>query len=68
MPIFRATGKAPARDTIRTQDDLLDAVMEFVDEILPDEPFGLAGLSLNEHVQLSARSTSDRLCPFPGAR
>ncbi len=57
-PGFRATGpwkriyvdmpghgKSPARDDIRSQDDLFKAVMEFVDEVIPNEEFGIVGLS-----------------------
>lgn len=62
-PGFRATGawkriyvdmpghgQSPARDSIRTQDDLLKAVIEFVDEALPNEPFSIVGLSRGSYI------------------
>lgn len=49
-PDMPGHGQSPARDNIRSQDDLLEAVMEFVDETLSDEPFGLVGLSRGSYI------------------
>lgn len=43
-------GQSPAREDIRSQDDLLNAVIEFVDEKLPGEAFGIAGLSRGSYI------------------
>ncbi len=43
-------GQSPARDTIRSQDDLLQSVMEFVDQYFADAPFGLVGLSRGSYI------------------
>lgn len=43
-------GKSPARSDIRSQDDVLNAVMEFVDNVLPTEPFGVVGLSRGSYI------------------
>jgi pimeloyl-ACP methyl ester carboxylesterase len=43
-------GKSPARDDIRSQDDLLNAVRNFVNEILPDKPFAIVGLSRGSYI------------------
>tara|TARA_R110002094_G_scaffold221377_1_gene195806 strand:+ start:3701 stop:4495 length:795 start_codon:yes stop_codon:yes gene_type:complete len=43
-------GQSPARDTIRSQDDLLEAVIEFLDEALPYELFGIVGLSRGSYI------------------
>lgn len=62
-PGFRATGawnriyvdlpghgRSPARDDICSQDDLLNAVMAFVDEMLGQEPFALVGLLRGSYI------------------
>ena len=43
-------GQSPARDSICSQDDLLEAVIEFVDKALPDERFGVVGLSRGSYI------------------
>lgn len=43
-------GQSPAREDIRSQDDLLNAVLNFVNEILPDEPFAIVGLSRGSYI------------------
>lgn len=43
-------GESPARDDIRSQDDLLSAVLDFVNAKLPDEPFAIAGLSRGSYI------------------
>ena len=43
-------GRSPARDSIRSQDDLLDAVIEFIAQLLPDERFGIIGLSRGSYL------------------
>lgn len=43
-------GLSPAQDAIGTQDDLLGAVMTFIDQAMPDEPFGIVGLSRGSYI------------------
>lgn len=43
-------GQSPGREDIRSQDDLLNTVLDFVNEILPDEPFALVGLSRGSYI------------------
>lgn len=43
-------GGSPARDDIRSQDDLLNAVLDFINAILPDGPFAIAGLSRGSYI------------------
>ncbi len=43
-------GESPARDDIQSQDDLLSAVLDFVDAKLPDEPFAIVGLSRGSYI------------------
>lgn len=43
-------GQSPGRDEIRSQDDLLEAVLDFVKEILPHERFAIAGLSRGSYI------------------
>ena len=43
-------GQSPARDDIRSQDDLLNAVLDFVKNVIPDEPFGVVGLSRGSYI------------------
>lgn len=43
-------GQSAAQDDIRTQDDVLKAVMDFVGETISDEPFGLVGLSRGSYI------------------
>lgn len=49
-PDMPGYGQSPARDTIRSQDDLLAAVMEFAQERLPGQRFGLIGLSRGSYI------------------
>ncbi|MGP6087652.1 alpha/beta fold hydrolase [Antarctobacter jejuensis] len=49
-PDMPGYGQSPARDTIRSQDDLLAAVMDFAAQRLPDTPFGLIGLSRGSYI------------------
>lgn len=43
-------GQSPARDTIQSQDDLLEAVMAFTNQLLPEELFALVGLSRGSYI------------------
>lgn len=43
-------GLSPARDDIQSQDDLLDAVREFIEARLPNEEFAVAGLSRGSYI------------------
>lgn len=43
-------GKSPGRDDICTQDDLLEAVLDFVDAFLPGQHFAIAGLSRGSYI------------------
>ena len=43
-------GKSPPRDSIQTQDDLLAAVIQFADEILPDQKFAIVGESRGSYL------------------
>jgi pimeloyl-ACP methyl ester carboxylesterase len=43
-------GLSPPRDTINTQDDLLGAVMDFMENILPDQKFAVAGESRGSYI------------------
>jgi pimeloyl-ACP methyl ester carboxylesterase len=43
-------GRSPARDSIRSQDDLLEAVLDFIDGMLPGQRFVLAGLSRGSYI------------------
>lgn len=43
-------GLSPARDDIQSQDDLLNAVREFIDAKLPNEQFAVAGLSRGSYI------------------
>jgi pimeloyl-ACP methyl ester carboxylesterase len=43
-------GKSPPRDDIRSQDDLLGAVMDFVNAQLPEERFAIVGLSRGSYI------------------
>ena len=38
-------GQSPVQDGIRSQDDVLDAVLAFVDKSIPSQEFALIGLS-----------------------
>src|ERR687887_208608 len=39
------TGRTPALDRLATHDQMLDAVLAFIDQVLPGQRFVLAGLS-----------------------
>jgi len=43
-------GLSPARDDIQSQDDLLNAVREFIEEKFPNEQFAVAGLSRGSYI------------------
>lgn len=43
-------GQSPARDDIQSQDDLLRAVLDFIDAKLPTGPFAIAGLSRGSYI------------------
>jgi len=43
-------GQSPARDGIRSQDDLLESVMGFADQFFEDAPFALVGLSRGSYI------------------
>ncbi len=43
-------GLSPARDDINSQDDLLNAVLDFVDAKLPNERFALVGFSRGSYI------------------
>ncbi|MEM7214751.1 MAG: alpha/beta hydrolase [Pseudomonadota bacterium] len=43
-------GQSPARENIQSQDDLLNAVLEFVDTKLPNERFAVVGLSRGSYI------------------
>ena len=43
-------GLSPARDDIQSQDDVLNAISEFIDMILPNERFVVAGLSRGSYI------------------
>lgn len=43
-------GQSPAQDKICSQNDLLSAVMEFVDDIVPDGPFAIIGESRGSYL------------------
>lgn len=43
-------GESPARDDIASQDDLLEAVMEFSREVLADRKFAIAGESRGSYI------------------
>ena len=43
-------GKSPARDDIGSMDDLLNAVLDFVDTLMPDGPFSVIGLSRGSYI------------------
>lgn len=62
-PVFQAThgwqriyldmpghGQSPARDDIQSMDDMLNAVLGFVDDQLPDGPFSVIGLSRGSYI------------------
>ncbi|SNS17159.1 alpha/beta fold hydrolase [Antarctobacter heliothermus] len=49
-PDMPGYGQSPARDDIRSQDDLLAAVLAFVDERLPGARFGVVGLSRGSYI------------------
>ena len=38
-------GRSPARESIQTQDDLLAAVVDFAQQVLPDQNFAIIGES-----------------------
>lgn len=42
--------QSPGRESILTQDDLLRAVVDFADQILPDQQFALVGLSRGSYI------------------
>ncbi len=43
-------GKSPARDSIQSMDDLLNAVLEFVDDHMPEGRFSVLGLSRGSYL------------------
>ena len=43
-------GQSSARDDIHSQDDLLSAVLDFVNAALPNEPFAIVGLSRGSYI------------------
>lgn len=43
-------GNSPARDEIRSQDDLLQAVIDFADDVLPGQTFSVIGLSRGSYL------------------
>ena len=43
-------GQSSARDTIRSQDDLLQSIIEFTDDHFQDTPFALVGLSRGSYI------------------
>lgn len=43
-------GQSPPRDGINSQDDLLSAVLEFVNAVLPDQRFAILGLSRGSYI------------------
>lgn len=43
-------GRSAPQDTIRSQDDLLSAVEDFIREVLPGGPFAVAGLSRGSYL------------------
>lgn len=43
-------GQSPAQDTIQSQDDLLEVVMEFIEQCLPQDQFGIIGLSRGSYL------------------
>lgn len=49
-PDMPGYGQSPARDDIRSQDDLLAAVMAFAQERLPGQRFGIIGLSRGSYI------------------
>lgn len=49
-PDMPGYGQSPGRDTIRSQDDLLAAVIEFADDRLPGQPFAILGLSRGSYI------------------
>src|SRR6266852_8133260 len=44
-PDLPGTGRTPGSDRLTTQDQMLDAVLAFIDTVLPGQRFVLAGLS-----------------------
>jgi len=56
-------GLSPARDDIQSQDNLLNAVREFIDARLPNEKFAVAGLSRGSYIARGLVHTiPDRIC------
>lgn len=49
-PDMPGHGKSPPRQSIRNQNDLLNAVIEFAEEVIPEEPFGLVGFSRGSYI------------------
>ena len=43
-------GQSPGRADIRSQDDLLEAVLDFLNTLLPQGPFAIAGLSRGSYL------------------
>ncbi len=43
-------GQSPARETIRSQDDVLDALIAFTDDLLPGQRFGVIGESRGSYL------------------
>ena len=49
-PDLPGMGRSVAGDGIRTQDDVLQAVLAFIDRVVPQERFVLAGTSLGAYL------------------
>jgi pimeloyl-ACP methyl ester carboxylesterase len=49
-PDLPGMGRSAAGDGIRTQDDVLEAVLAFIDRVVPQERFVLAGTSLGAYL------------------
>ena len=55
-------GQSPGQDSIRTQDDLLAAVMAFADDVIPGKQFGIIGESRGSYLARGfAHLRADRL-------
>jgi pimeloyl-ACP methyl ester carboxylesterase len=44
-PDLPGMGKSPKADWITSQDEMLEALLGFVDKVIPEEPFAVAGVS-----------------------
>ncbi len=51
-PDLPGMGKTPGADWIQNQDDVLQLILDFVDRVIPDQPFALTGMSYGGYLAL----------------